>query len=69
VELVRKRRQEREVEKEKLQGIINDSVEMRMKEFQNRDQDNYEDWLKKEQDFHFLQDKKRAILRIEQERY
>ncbi len=69
MELVRKRRQEREVEKEKLQGIINDSVEMRMKEFQNRDQDNYEDWLKKEQDFHFLQDKKRAILRIEQERY
>lgn len=45
------------------------TAEMRMKEYQNRDQDNYEDWLMKEQEFHDQQDKKRAILRIEQERY
>lgn len=40
-----------------------------MKEFQSRDQDNYEDWLQKEQEFHSEQDRKRALLRIEQERY
>lgn len=40
-----------------------------MREFQQREEINYDDWLKKEQEFHEEQEKIRSKLRIEQERY
>lgn len=57
IELIRRRRKERELEREELERLR--AEEARMKELEN-----YDDWAKKEEEFHLEQQRKRSAIRL-----
>ena len=57
IELIRRRRKEREIEREELERLR--AEESRMKELEN-----YDDWAKKEEEFHLEQQRKRSAIRL-----
>lgn len=57
IEKVRKRRQEREQQMEEMERI-------RAEESRMREQENYDDWVKKEEEFHLLQQRQRSAIRL-----
>lgn len=57
IELIRRRRKEREMEREELERLR--AEESRMKELEN-----YDDWAKKEEEFHLEQQRKRSAIRL-----
>lgn len=57
IELIRRRRKERELEREEMERLR--AEEARMKELEN-----YDDWAKKEEEFHLEQQRKRSAIRL-----
>mmetsp|Transcript_12486 Transcript_12486/g.31435 ORF Transcript_12486/g.31435 Transcript_12486/m.31435 type:complete len:639 (-) Transcript_12486:2383-4299(-) len=57
IELIRRRRKERELEREEMDRLR--AEEARMKELEN-----YDDWAKKEEEFHLEQQRKRSAIRL-----
>jgi hypothetical protein len=57
IETIRRRRKERELEREELDRLR--AEEARMKELEN-----YDDWAKKEEEFHLEQQRKRSAIRL-----
>ena len=57
IETIRRRRKEREMEREEMERLR--AEEARMKELEN-----YDDWAKKEEEFHLEQQRKRSAIRL-----
>jgi hypothetical protein len=57
IETIRRRRKEREIEKEEMERLR--AEEARMKELEH-----YDDWAKKEEEFHLEQQRKRSAIRL-----
>jgi len=57
IEIIRRRRKERELEREEMDRLR--AEEARMKELEN-----YDDWAKKEEEFHLDQQRKRSAIRL-----
>lgn len=57
IEIIRRRRKERDLEREEMERLR--AEEARMKELEN-----YDDWAKKEEEFHLEQQRKRSAIRL-----